>query len=63
MALGRWRGPCYLWSEVAPWLRRHFEYEAPDDTVALRAVNLVLALRAMAPNVERLSALRSLLAT
>ena len=55
------RRPCYLWSEVAPWLRAHFEYEAPDATAALRAVNLVLELRTLAPRVERLSALRSLL--
>ena len=57
------RRPCYLWSEVAPWLRLHYGYEEPDDAVALRAVNLVLELRAMAPYVERLSALRTLLAT
>lgn len=57
------RRPCYLWSEVAPWLRVHYEYEAPDVAAALRAVNLVLELRAMAPGVERLSALRSLLST
>jgi hypothetical protein len=57
------RRPCYLWSEVVPWLRVHYEYEAPDATAALRAVNLVLELRAMAPDVERLSALRSLLST
>jgi hypothetical protein len=57
------RRPCYVWSEVAPWLHVHFGYEAPDATLALRAVNLVLELRSLAPTVERIAALRSLLAT
>jgi hypothetical protein len=57
------RRPCYLWSEVVPWLHVHFGYETPDLTRALRAANLVLQLRALAPGVERFAALRSLLAT
>ncbi len=55
------RRPCYLWSEVAPWLHVHFGHEWPEVAVTLRAVNLALELRALAPAVERMAAIRSLL--
>lgn len=55
------RRPCYQWSEVAPWLKVHFGHEAPDTTAILRAINLALELRALAPDVDRMAAIRLLL--
>jgi hypothetical protein len=55
------RRPCYLWSEVAPWLRVHFGIEQPDVGPTLRAVNLALELHSLAPAVDRMAAIRSLL--
>jgi hypothetical protein len=57
------RRPLYSWHDVAPWLIVHFGHEPPDQALALRALNLVLELRSMAPEVERMSAIRSLLAS
>jgi hypothetical protein len=55
------RRPCYLWTEVEPWLRTHYGHEPPDAGIALRAVNLALELRTLAPAVERMAAVRGLL--
>jgi hypothetical protein len=57
------RRPCYLWSEVVPWLSRHYGHEPQDASMALKAVNLALELRAMGPDVERMAAIRGLLAS
>jgi hypothetical protein len=55
------RRPCYLWSDVAPWLQVHFGLDQPDVTATLRAVDLALELRSLGPEVERMAAIRSLL--
>ena len=57
------RRPCYLWTEVTPWLSAHYRYEPPDTSNALRAVNLALELRALGPTVERMTAVRGLLSS
>lgn len=51
----------YRWSEVEPWLRERLGPRATDDDVVYRAVNLILRLRTIAPAVERMTVLRSLL--
>lgn len=52
---------CFRWREVAPWLSTHQGYEVPNADPAIEAVNLGLRLRALAPRVERIGVLRSLL--
>ena len=56
-----YENPCYRWSEVIPWLRRHVNVEPPNVGPTLTAVNLALQLRALAPQVERIGAIRSLI--
>jgi hypothetical protein len=53
--------PCYSWSQVAPWLARNIGYLEPDVMPSYMAVNLALRLRALAPHVERIAAVRSLI--
>jgi hypothetical protein len=55
------RRPCYRWSEVLPWLSVHFGHKGDGAAATLRAVNLALELRSLAPEVERMAALRTLL--
>jgi hypothetical protein len=55
------RRPCYRWGDVERWLGLHFGHRASDDGVTFSAVNLALKLRALAPRMERMSALRALL--
>jgi hypothetical protein len=55
------RRPCYLWSDVAPWLQVHIGLEQPDVSATLRAIDLALELRSLGPDVERMAAIRSLL--
>lgn len=52
----------YRWSHVAPWLRDRMGFPLPDPEPVLAAVNLALQLRAIAPRVSRMDAVRSLLA-
>jgi hypothetical protein len=52
----------YRWSQVAPWLRERMGFAVPDPEPVLAAVNLALQLRAIAPRVSRMDAVRSLLA-
>jgi hypothetical protein len=52
----------YRWSQVAPWLRERMRMPVPDPEPVLAAVNLALQLRAMAPRVSRMDAVRALIA-
>jgi hypothetical protein len=52
----------YRWSQVAPWLRDRMGMPVPDPEPILAAVNLALQLRAMAPRVSRMDAVRALIA-
>jgi len=52
----------YRWSQVAPWLRDRLGMPIPDNEPVLAAVNLALQLRAMAPQVTGMDAIRALLA-
>jgi hypothetical protein len=52
----------YRWSEVVPWLRERMGMPVPDSEPVLAAVNLALQLRAMAPRVSRMDAVRALIA-
>jgi len=52
----------YRWSQVAPWLRDRLGMPIPDSEPVLAAVNLALQLRAMAPQVRGMDAIRALLA-
>jgi hypothetical protein len=52
----------YRWSQVAPWLRERLGMPVPDPEPVLAAVNLALQLRAMAPRVSRMDAVRALIA-
>jgi hypothetical protein len=52
----------YQWSEVAPWLRERMGLDVPAPEPVLAAVNLALQLRALAPRVSRMDAVRSLIA-
>ena len=52
---------CFRWREVASWLSTHQGYEMPDVAPIIEAVNLGLRLRVLAPRVDRIAALRSLL--
>ena len=52
----------YRWSQVAPWIRDRMGMPVNDPEPTLAAVNLALQLRAMAPRVSRMDAVRALLA-
>jgi hypothetical protein len=52
----------YRWSQVAPWVRDRMGITVHDPEPVLAAVNLALQLRALAPRVSRMDAIRSLLA-
>ncbi|MDT4986403.1 MAG: hypothetical protein QOI74_497 [Micromonosporaceae bacterium] len=52
----------YRWSQVAPWLRDRMGMPVPDPEPVLAAVNLALQLRAMAPRLSRMDAVRALIA-
>ncbi len=52
----------YRWSQVAPWLRTQMGINVPDPEPVLAAINLALQLRAIAPRVSRMDAVRSLIA-
>lgn len=51
----------YRWSQVAPWLRDRMGMPVPEPEPVLTAVNLALQLRAMAPRVARMDAIRALI--
>jgi hypothetical protein len=52
----------YRWSQVAPWVRDRMGMQVHDPEPVLAAINLALQLRALAPRVSRMDAVRSLLA-
>jgi hypothetical protein len=52
----------YRWSQVAPWLRDRMGIEVPDPEPVVAAVNLALQLRAIAPRVSHMDAVRALIA-
>lgn len=52
----------YRWSPVAAWLRRRLAIPVADPEPVLAAVNLALRLRALAPRVSRMDAIRALIA-
>ncbi|MGC9670516.1 helix-turn-helix transcriptional regulator [Planosporangium sp. 12N6] len=52
----------YRWTEAAPWLRQRLGVPVPDTEAALAALDLALRLRALAPRVARMDAIRALLA-
>jgi hypothetical protein len=52
----------YRWSQVAPWLRSRMELDVPDPEPVLAAINLALQLRAIAPRVSRMDAVRARIA-
>jgi hypothetical protein len=52
----------YRWSRVAPWLRERMGIPVADPEPVLTAVNLALQLRALAPRVSRMDAIRALIA-
>ena len=52
----------YRWSQVAPWVRERMGLRVHDPEPVLAAINLALQLRALAPRVARMDAVRSLLA-
>ncbi len=56
------RTALYRWSQVAAWLRERMGLPVGDPEPTLTAVNLALQLRALAPQVPRMEAVRSLLA-
>jgi hypothetical protein len=51
----------YSWAEVSPWLRERMGYDLPDDEPVLAATNLALQLRALAPRIRDMHAIRGLL--
>jgi hypothetical protein len=55
-------GGRYRWGDVARWLGAETGRALDSDEAALTAVNLALQLRAMAPHVDRIGALRALIA-
>ncbi|MEV0133926.1 hypothetical protein AB0H83_36345 [Dactylosporangium sp. NPDC050688] len=56
------RRPVYHWPDVSAWLDRHRAVPAAGDpAVTLEAVTLALRLRALAPRLERMPPIRSLL--
>jgi hypothetical protein len=52
----------YRWSQVAPWLRDRMGIDVPDPEPVVAAINLALQLRAMAPRVSHMDAVRALIA-
>jgi hypothetical protein len=56
------KGALYSWSEVSSWLREHLGLEVDSTEAVFTAVNLALQLRALAPRIERMAALRTLIA-
>lgn len=50
----------YSWTEVAQWLRERMGYHVPDDDPVLVAMNLALQLRRLAPRIERMDLVLSL---
>jgi hypothetical protein len=52
----------YRWSQVVPWLRERMSLPLADPDPIISAANLALQLRALAPRVSRMDAVRSLLA-
>jgi hypothetical protein len=58
---GRLSTAFYRWSQVAPWVRDRMGLPVRDPEPVLAAINLALQLRAMAPRVSRMDAIRSLL--
>jgi hypothetical protein len=52
----------YRWDEVTRWLEEEMGLAIDSDEPSLIAVNLALQLRAMAPHVDRMAALRALIA-
>ena len=57
------RRPVYQWADVSAWLDRHRAPVPPggDAEVTLEAVTLALRLRELAPRLERMPPIRSLL--
>ncbi|MET7397690.1 hypothetical protein ABZS66_29805 [Dactylosporangium sp. NPDC005572] len=55
------RRPVFDWPAVMGWLVRHEDYLVPDDDATLEAVTLALRVRTLAPRVDRLEPIRSLL--
>jgi len=57
------RRPVYDWAEVLEWLSGRVPVldDAPRDAATFEAVTLTLRVRALAPRLERLAPLRSLL--
>jgi hypothetical protein len=57
------RRPVYSWPDVSTWLDRHRTFVPPSGDVeaTLEAVTLALRLRALAPRLERMPPIRSLL--
>jgi len=53
--------PCFWWSQVEPWLAMNIGHLPPDAVPAYQAVNLALRLRELAPRVDRIAAVRSLI--
>ena len=52
----------YRWSQVVPWLREQMGIPLEDPDPILSVANLALQLRALAPRVSRMDAVRELLA-
>jgi hypothetical protein len=52
----------YRWSQVTPWLRERMGVAVADPEPVLAAVNLALQLRALAPRVSHMEAIRALIA-
>jgi len=57
------RRPVYHWQEVSAWLDRHRAWvpSGGDVEATMEAVTLALRLRALAPRLERMTPIRSLL--
>jgi hypothetical protein len=51
----------YSWSAIRPYLARSMGLKIPNDRPVLAAADLALRLRAMAPQVSRMAAIRSLI--
>jgi hypothetical protein len=50
----------YSWAEVAPWLREQLGMEVLNEEPVLAAANLALQLRALAPRISQMGAIRDL---
>jgi hypothetical protein len=51
----------YSWREVRAWLRQRMRLDLPDPAPVMTAVDLALRLRALAPQVGRMAAIRALI--